>query len=69
MDDRTKGEGIEGENVNLPYRTLSLSLPSLESYMLPCMLSHFMTFKKRKKEADGSLCITSFQVTMEKTQK
>ena len=39
MDDRTKGEGIEGENVNLPYRTLSLSLTSLESYMLACMLS------------------------------
>ena len=26
------------------------------------------TFKKRKKEPDGSLCITSFQMTMEKTE-
>ena len=37
MDDRNKGEGIEGENVNFLYRTLSLSLTSLESYMLSCM--------------------------------
>ena len=28
-----------------------------------------MTFKKTKKELDGHLCIASFQMTMEKTQK